>query len=399
MTISDHRPPPRRRFRWGFVILAVLAVALAAWAIFGGKKPAKTEKKAATPVAVAKVVVRDMPVGVTALGAAQAWASVLVRAQVNGKLQSVNFREGGEVRAGDVLAVIDPAPFRALLTQAEGALKRDMAMLESAKVDLARYQQLEKLDSIARQQVDTQAALVKQDEGLVEIDKGQVDTARINLGYTRIVSPISGRAGVRLVDQGNLVSTTDTTGVVTINQLTPIAVTFTVPQGDFQRLSDASNGFSRPLTTQALSQDTGQPLGEGELSIADNHVDPATGTVALKAKFPNGDRKLWPGQFVNVRLTVQTLAHALTIPAIAVNQGPKGAFVYVVDPDGKAEMRLVTVATTQDATAVIQSGVKDGETVVTDGQMSLAPGAKVAIHAPGGSPASAGGGHHKKAAK
>ncbi|MEO6340050.1 MAG: efflux RND transporter periplasmic adaptor subunit [Caulobacteraceae bacterium] len=365
-------------------MLAVLAVALGAWAVMGAKKPPKIARKAPTPVATAKVVARDMPVAITALGAAQAWGSVVVRAQVSGKLKTVGFTEGGEVRAGQVLAEIDPAPFQALLTQAQGALKRDTAMLDSAKVDLARYQTLASQDSIARQQVDTQAALVKQYEGVVQIDQGQVATARINLGYTRIVSPISGRAGVRLVDPGNLVSATDTTGVTTVNQITPIAVTFTVPQGDFQRLSDASSAFSRALATQAFSQDTGAELGAGALAIADNHVDAATGSVALKARFPNADRRLWPGQFVNVRLTLQTLAHALTVPAVAVNQGPKGAFVYIVGPDGKAEMRPVTVAATQDATAVIQSGVKEGETVVTDGQMSLAPGAKVAVHAPGG---------------
>ncbi len=378
-------------------MLAAIAVALAAWAVMGAKKPVKADRKAPTPVATAKAMVRDVPVAVSALGSAQAWNSVVVRAQVSGKLKSVGFREGGEVRAGQVLAEIDPAPFRALLTQAEGALRRDMAMLEASRVDLARYQKLASQDSIARQQVDTQAALVKQQEGLVQIDQGQVATARINLGYTRIVSPISGRAGVRLVDPGNLVSTTDTTGVVTVNQISPIAVTFTVPQGDFQRLSDASGAFSRALVTQAFSQDTGEELGAGELSIADNHVDPASGTVALKARFPNADRRLWPGQFVNVRLTLKTMAHALTVPAAAVNQGPKGAFVYVVGPDAKAEMRPVTVAATQDGVAVIQSGVKDGETVVTDGQMSLAPGSKVAVRTPGGGGNGGGGGGKRRA--
>ncbi len=174
------------------------------------------------------------------------------------------------------------------MLQAQGALKRDQALLQAARVDLARYQKLKSQDSIASQQVDTQAALVKQDEGLVMIDQGQVDTARINLGWTRIASPVTGRVGVRLVDPGNLVSTSDTTGLVIVNQITPIAVTFTVPQGDFQRLYDVSAGFTKPLITQALSQDTGALLDTGDLSIADNHVDPSTGTVTLKARFPNG---------------------------------------------------------------------------------------------------------------
>ena len=368
-----------RRSRWGFVALGVLAIVLAAWAILG-KKPHKTQKTPAVPVSVAKAVVQDVPVSITELGAAQSWRSVTVRTQVNGKLLDVFFREGSDVRAGQVLAQIDPAPYRALLLQAQGALKRDQALLQAAKVDLARYQKLKAQDSIAAQQVDTQAALVKQDEGLVMIDQGQVDTAQINLRWTRIVSPVTGRVGVRLVDPGNLVSTSDTTGLVTVNQISPIAVTFTVPQGDFQRLSDVSNGFTRPLKTQALSQDTGALLDTGDLSIADNHVDPATGTVTLKARFANGAKHLWPGQFVNVRLTLQTLSRVLVVPAAAVNQSPKGPFAYVVGADGKAAVRPLTVDATQSGLAVVRRGLSAGETVVTDGQMSLAAGMPVSVH-------------------
>ena len=372
-----------KRSRWVFVALGVLAIALAAWAIFD-RKPHKTEKTPQVPVSVAKAVLKDMPVSITELGAAQSWRGVTVRTQVNGMLQSVAFHEGSDVKAGQVLAQIDSAPYRAVLLQAQGALKRDEALLQAARVDLARYQKLKSEDSIAAQQVDTQAALVKQDEGLVLIDKGQVAAAQINVGYCRIVSPVTGRVGVRLVDPGNLVSTSDTTGLVIVNQITPIAVTFTVPQGDFQRLSDVSANFSKPLVTQALSQDTGALLDTGDLSIADNHVDPASGTVTLKARFPNGAKHLWPGQFVNVRLTLQTLSRVLVIPAAAVNQGPKGAFVYVVAAGDKAVVRPVTVQTTQDADAVISRGLSAGETVVTDGQMSLAAGMTVAIHGQGG---------------
>ena len=311
-----------------------------------------------------------------ALGAAQAWQGVIIRAQVNGRLLNVPVAEGAEVKKGQLLAEIDPAPYKAVLMQAEGAQKRDEAALEQARIDLQRYQTLLAQNSIAKQQADTQAALVKQLEGTVMLDKGVVAAAQVNVNYTRIVSPVAGRVGVRLVDAGNLVSTTDTTGIITLNEVTPIAVTFTVPQGDFQRLANLSNGFSKPLATQALSQETGAMLGVGQLNVADNHVDPNTGTVQMKARFPNADRKLWPGQFVNVRLTVQTLQHAVTVPATAVNQGPNGPFVFVVTDD-KARMQPVKVVTTQDFTAVIQDGVKPGDVIVTDGQLSLRPGSKV----------------------
>jgi multidrug efflux system membrane fusion protein len=380
-----------RRFRWGFAVLGVVAVALFAWAIFH-PKPAKARKPSPVAVTVAKVMVQDVPVSVSGLGAAQAWKSVLINTQVNGMLTYVA-PEGTDVAAGDLLAQIQVAPFRAALTQAQGALKRDQALLAGARVDLARFQKLAAQDSIAKQQVDDQAALVKQDEGTVLADQGAVAAAQVNVNYCRITAPVAGRVGVRLVDPGNIVSTSDTNGIVIVNQISPIAVTFTVPQGDFQRLSDVSAGFSRPLLTEANSQETGADLGQGELSIADNRVDPTTGTVQLKARFPNATRKLWPGQFVNVRLTLQTSPHATIIPASAVNQGPKGAFVYVVGPDNKAAMRPVVVDAVQDAVVIIKSGVSPGDTVVTDGQLSLKPGSLVHVQGAGGGGGGHGGGH------
>ena len=373
------------RPRWGFAALGVLAVLLAAWAIFGSKKQAKTNRTPPAPVETARATVQDAPISLTELGAAQPWRAVLIKSQVNGKLLDVPVREGSDVRRGQLLAQIDPAPFQAVLMQAQGALKRDQALLAQARLDLTRYQGLAAQDSIARQQVDVQATLVKQDEGLVMIDQGQVKAALVNLGYTRITSPVDGRVGVRLVDPGNLVATTDTTGIVTVNQISPMAVTFTVPEGDFQRLVSASGGFSRPMTTQAYSQDTGELLDTGELSIADNHVDPGTGTVQMKARFDNGGRRLWPGQFLNVRLTLQVIQRALTVPAAAVNQGPKGAFVYVVGPGHKAVQTPVTVAATEQGVAIIGKGLNSGDLVVTDGQMSLQPGSTVQVQgaAPG----------------
>lgn len=263
--------------------------------------------------------------------------------------------------------------------QAQGTLEHDQAQLDLAQVDLKRYQLLLTQNSIASQQIDTQQALVKELQGTVLTDHGAVAAAQVNLGYCTIKSPVSGRVGIRLVDPGNLVSPTDTTGIITINQLEPIAVEFSVPEGDFQRLRQASDAFNQPLPAQAYSQDTGSLLGAGELSIVDNHVDPGTGTVEFKARFPNTDGHLWPGQFVNVRLQLNVLRDALTIPNAAVNHGPDNVFVYVIGPDSHASVRPVKVALVQDATAVIDSGLDAGDEVVTDGQMSLKPGSLVKV--------------------
>lgn len=373
-----------KRFRWGFLVVGAVLVGMIAWLVWGNKKQARPNASPTVAVTTTKATSRDFPVVVTALGAAQAWQGVTIRAQVNGRLLSVPVQEGSKVKKGQLLAEIDPAPYKAALLQAQGAERRDEAALDQARIDLKRYQTLSAQNSIAQQQVDTQAALVKQLEGTVMLDKGQVDAAQVNVNYTRIVSPVDGRVGVRLVDAGNIVSTTDTTGIIIVNEVSPIAVTFTVPQGDFQRLANLSNGFSKPLVTQALSQETNAALGVGTLNVADNHVDPSTGTVQMKAKFPNTDGHLWPGQFVNVRLTVQTLQNAVTVPATAVNQGPNGPFVFVVN-NNQARIQPVKVATTQDFVAVIQDGIKPGDTVVTDGQLSLRPGSKVRARGEGGS--------------
>jgi multidrug efflux system membrane fusion protein len=412
----------RRRFRWLYVVLAVLAVVIVLFFLLQKpKKPAP--KPPPVPVNTAVVTAQDVPVSVSALGAAQAWRSDTIVAQVSGIILKMPFKEGDTVRAGQLLAEIDPAPYQAALTQAQGSLRRDQALLEEAKMDFARYQVLAAQNSIARQTVEDQGAVVKQDEGVVQLDEGAVAAARINLQHCRITSPISGRIGVRLVDPGNLVGsgasanstngssassgasttggassaagasgsvtggTTGSSGIAVVNQLQPIAVTFTVAQQDFANLLQASNGFRKPLETQAYTQDTGQLIETGALQIADNKVDPSTGTVQLKAQFANGGERLWPGEFVNVKLTLQTLQNVPTVPAGAVNQGPQGAYVYVV-VGGKAQLRLVKVTTTQNGFAVIQSGLEVGETVVTDGQMTLKNGSQVRVLARGKAPAS-----------
>jgi multidrug efflux system membrane fusion protein len=383
---TQHRP-----LHWPFVALGALAlgaVAFIAWFLFH-KKPAATPKPPPVPVFVAKVSVQDVPVTITILGAAQAWTSDAILVQVSGILLSVDFVEGTNVKAGQLLAQVDPAPYQAALTQAQGTLERDQALLAGARVDLARYGVLVTQDSIAQQKYDDQAALVKEDEGTVLLDQGVVATAQVNLNWCRITSPIDGRAGVRTIDPGNYVtptaatgSSTSPAGIVIINQIEPIAVTFSVPQGDYQRLSKVSDGFRKPLATVALSQDTGASLGTGELSIADNRVDPTTGTVEMKARFDNTGDLLLPGQFVNVQLTLQTLSRATTIPAAGVNVGPNGTFAYVVATDQTVSMRSIKVGETEGATAVITTGLQPGETVVTDGQMTLTAGSVVKVNAP-----------------
>jgi len=389
----------RRRRYAIFGVLGAIAVLLALWAIFH-KRPKPPSGPPPIPVSVATAVTQDLPISLTALGAAQAWTSVTILAQVSGKLLSVNFAEGTDVKAGQVLAQIDPAPYQAVLTQVQGTLKRDQALLADARLDLARYQALMAQNAISRQQVDTQAALVQQDEGTVMTDQGSVAAAQVNLNWTRVTSPVTGRVGVRLVDPGNLVSAAGSvsstpstaaatnnssstssggSGIVIVNQIQPIAVTFTVPEGEFQNLSTLSAGFTKPLTVAAASQETGAVLDTGELSIADNKINPATGTVELKARFPNANRQLWPGQFINVQLTTEVLQHVTTIPLTAVNRGPNGSFAYVVGANKIAMVRPITVSWTQGIAAVISKGLKPGEVVVMDGQMTLKAGSPVRI--------------------
>jgi multidrug efflux system membrane fusion protein len=312
----------------------------------------------------------------------------------------VNFKEGTDVKKGQLLAQIDPAPYLAALTQAQGTLKRDQALLANARLDLERYEALDAANAISKQMLDTQRALVQQDEGAVKTDEGVVAAADVNVRWCSIISPIDGRVGVRLVDPGNLVSANGSvsntpataapthvssssgnggSGIVTINQIEPIAVTFTVPEGDFQQLQDLSHGFRQALVTKAFSQESGALLDTGQLSIADNHIDPATGTIELKARFPNTERHLWPGQFINVQLMLETLHQVTTIPAAAVNRGPNGSFVFVVGANNKVFVQPIIVGSTQGDTVVIKSGVKPGDVVVTDGQMILKAGSLVRI--------------------
>jgi multidrug efflux system membrane fusion protein len=381
-----------RGHHWGLLAVAAAAGGLIYWLSAAHRGPAAPEATQAVAVATAPVLRADIPVAVTELGAVQSLQAVTIRAQVSGRLQQVSVQEGSDVKAGDLIALIDPAPYQAVLLQTQGTLRHDQALLAIAKLDLERYGQLTAENLISRQQIDTQRALVEELQGTVVSDQGAVDAAQVNLGYCRISSPVTGRVGVRLLDAGNLVSATDTGGIITINQLVPIAVTFSVPQADFQQLSEASDGFRRSLSVQALSQESEAPLGGGVLSVADNHVDASSGTVALKARFENSDRRLWPGQFVNVRVTLRVIPKAITIPVTAVNRGPGRTFAYVIGADHIALVRPITVDSVQGPTAIISAGVQPGEWVVVDGQMSLRPGIAVIVSNAGVAASAAGAG-------
>jgi membrane fusion protein, multidrug efflux system len=268
---------------WGLLVVALAAAGLCGWLALGHRQHTVVPVTQGVSVTAAMARREDVPVALEAIGAAQAWQADVVHAQVTGRLLNVPVREGSEVKAGELLAQIDPAPFQAALMQTEGTLKHDQALLKLAQLNLTRYRTLLAQNSIASQQVDTQEALVEELQGTVLTDQGAVNAAKVNLGYCTITSPVTGRVGVRLVDAGNLVSPTDPNGIITVDQLQPMAVTFSVAEGDFQRLRQASETFSRALATLAYSQDSDALLGSGELRIADNHVDPTTGTVQLKA--------------------------------------------------------------------------------------------------------------------
>lgn len=326
------------------------------------------------PVTLAPVKVADVPVYLEGVGTVKARNLVTVRAQVDGKLLSVNFKEGQDVAKGDVLAKIDPITYQAQLDQAVAKKALDEALLANTKRDLARY---EKVGTLAQsqQQIDTQRALVQQQAAQVESDQAAIENSAAIVGYTSIVAPISGRTGIRLVDEGNIVHAGDAGGIVVITEVQPISVLFTLPQ---QQLSQVRKGEATgQLTAQAFTTDGKSELDKGVLQVVDNQIDPTTGTVRLKAEFPNSHIQLWPGQFVNVRLLVDTLSRVVTVPTPAIQRGPKGTFVYVVGSDNSAAMRPVEVAQQTDTDAVISKGLADGDKVVTSGFGRLSDGAKI----------------------
>jgi multidrug efflux system membrane fusion protein len=329
------------------------------------------------PVLVAPATVADVPVYLDGVGTTKALNTVTVRPQVDGKLIKVSFKEGQDVERGYVLAEIDPTTYQAMLDQAKAKKAQDEALLANARLDLERYTRLGETNSIARQQVDTQRALVAQYEAQAKLDQAAIDNAQAYLDYTKIVAPLTGRTGIRLVDEGNIVRAADATGIVVITQVRPISILFSLPQ---QQLSRINQAFAKDaLTVEALGADNRSVVDRGILQVVDNQVDQTTGTVKLKAEFPNSDLQLWPGQFVNVRLLIDTLRNVVVIPTAAVQRGPGGTFVFVIQNDDVVSVRPVTVMQQDDVRAVIATGLLADERVVTTGFARLADGSKVTV--------------------
>lgn len=388
-------PPPRDRRRiW--IVAALLACLAAAAGIYyyyartpaepaadsgaKGKGKGKGGPNAGRPVPILAAPARtaDIPVYLTGLGTVTPMASVTLRSRVDGQLLRVLFQEGQFVKAGQLLAEIDPRPFQVQLTQAEGQLAKDQAQLKNAQLDLERYRTLFTQDSIAKQQLDTQAALVRQFEGTIKADQGAVESARLQLSYSRVTAPIAGRIGLRQVDPGNIVRASDTNGLLVITQLQPVSVIFTIPE-------DAVSGVMRRLKSgeklpvEGWDRADKTKLANGTLLTVDNQIDPATGTVKLRARFPNDDFALFPNQFVNARMLIDTLRGATVMPNAAVQRGNQGTYVYVVKPDNTVTVRPVKLGPAQGEVVAVESGITPGEQVVTDGADRLREGARVEV--------------------
>jgi membrane fusion protein, multidrug efflux system len=387
------------RIAFGLISLALVAGIVYYWAPWqpagqqtgtnkqgkgkGKRGFANTTPGEAVPVLAVAAKVADVPVYLDGVGTARALNTVTVRPQVDGKLISISFVEGMEVPKGYVLAKIDPVTYQALYDQAVAKKAQDEATLDNAKLDLERYIRLATSNAVNKQQLDTQRALVAQLEAQVKADQAAIDNTRAVLSYTDIIAPIAGRTGIRLVDEGNLLRAADATGIVVITQIKPITVLFNLPQQELQQLA---RGLTEgPLPIDALGQN-GRPIDKGKVLVIDNQVDQTTGTVKLKAEFPNEQLQLWPGQFVNVRLLIDTLSRIVVVPTGAVQRGPTGTFVYIVRSDDTVTVRQVRVKQQNDQQAAIDDGLSAGEIVVTSGFGRLREGEKVTVDRPDNAP-------------
>jgi multidrug efflux system membrane fusion protein len=394
---AARRAHQRGGVRWGglLLLLALIGGGLLYWKSRAGAQPAAEPAAASSaagrggppgrrfgagvqPVSVAAARQRDVPVMLQAIGTISAANTAVVRAQVSGVLQSVHFKEGQMVKQGQLLAQIDPRSFEAALAQAQGTLARDSAQLKNAQLDLARYQDLLAKDSIARQQVDTQQALVRQLQGTVQADEGQVASAKLQLSYTRITAPISGRAGLRQIDVGNVINPSDANGLVSITQTDPIHAVFSVPEANLPAIRRKLNA-GEALAVEAWDRELKNRLGVGKLVAVDNAIDAATGTIKIKAQLDNRDGLLFPNQFVNIRLRVDTVPNAMVVPGAAVQRGAQGIYVYLLKDDGTVTARAVQPGVADGDWVVVQGDIKPGDKVVTDGIDRLREGAKVEV--------------------
>jgi membrane fusion protein, multidrug efflux system len=346
------------------------------------KKTAGKTDALPTPVVAVSARAEDVGVYLSGLGSVTPLNTVNVRSRVDGQLMELNFQEGQHIAKGDLLAVIDPRPFQVQLTQAEGQMTRDKEQLNNARTDLQRYKQLWRLDSIPRQQLESQEALVRQLEGTVKVDQGQIESAKLQLTYSRINAPISGRVGLRIIDPGNMIHANDVNGVVVITQLQPIAVVFTVPEDSLSRILPKMKSGAR-LAVEVYDREQKQQLSTGTLSSIDNQIDPTTGTVKLKAVFPNKNDELFPNQFVNARLLIETLPNAIVVPGTAIQRGAQGTFVYRVSSENTVSVHPVSVGPTKNGDITIASGLSAGDKVVVDGAERLREGSKVEVREPG----------------
>jgi multidrug efflux system membrane fusion protein len=363
-----------------FGLAAIVALGIAGWLVFRGPGAPKMAAQPAVPVMAGTTEVRDVPVYVRGLGTVQAFNTVTIKSRVDGQITQVQFTEGADVKTGDPLFQIDPRPYQATLEQAEANLQKDQAQLQGAQLDLERYSKLVTPGFQTRQSVDDQRAMVGQLQGSVKADQALIDSSKLNLEYAAVRSPIDGRTGARLVDLGNFVQASQATNLVTVTQLKPIFVTFTVPQDalDQIRLNQAKG----QLTVLAYASDDKTLLADGKLTLINNQVDTTTGTILLKATFENADERLWPGEFIAARLILSVRKDAVTVPSQTVMQGPDGAYAYVIRPDQTVERKEVDVAATQDGVAVIGKGLEPNQSIVVEGQYRLVNGTKIKILPP-----------------
>jgi multidrug efflux system membrane fusion protein len=376
----------RRRSTWVGMLVLAAAGAACVWTMdrpaHAADQPAAASGPPPVQATTTAVKQQDVPIYRAGIGTVTAAQSVTVKARIDGQLDQVGFVEGQDVKAGQVLARIDPRTLQAQLAQAKAQKAKDAATLVNARVDLARYTALLAEEAATQQQVDTQKALVAQLAAALQTDDAQINVAQVQLGFTTIAAPIGGRVGARLVDPGNIVHAADTNGLVVINQIDPISVVFTLPEEAFQDINRAVNASSaarEPLVVQAYPRTGNELLGTGKLVLLNNQIDTTNGTVQLKGSFANPTHTLWPGQYVNVRLVLGQRRQALTVPAAAVQRSQTGTYVYVVDGDGQTvQPQAIEVASIQDGIAIIDKGVSAGQRVVVDGQYKLKPGARIA---------------------